>query len=143
MPRRRSTAFKGDDLCIELLLQPWFPAGDANSRSEFGSISGSREPDIVLTFHEGDRGRWYVLDAKYRTTRPNVLDAMSSAHIYRDSLRWRQRKPESAVLLVPRSGGAPWMEQPDFIREHRVGVRELNTETDVGGLLDDLTADGF
>ena len=83
-----------------------------------------------------------MLDAKYRTTRPNVLDAMSSAHIYRDALRWRQRKPESAVLLVPRSGGAPWMEQPDFIAEHRVGVRELNTETDVGGLLNDLAADG-
>ena len=137
------TAFKGNDLCIELLLQPWFPAGDINSRSEFGSISGSREPDIVLTFHEGDRGRWYVLDAKYRTTRPNVLDAMSSAHIYRDALRWRQRKPESAVLLVPRGGGAPWMEQPDFIREHRVGVRELNTETDLGRFLDSLTTDGF
>ncbi len=45
--------------------------------------------------------------------------------------------------LVPRSGGAPWMEQPDFIREHRVGVSELNTDTDVGGFLDDLTADGF
>ena len=45
--------------------------------------------------------------------------------------------------LVPRSGGAPWMEQPAFIREHRVGVSELNTETDAGGFLDDLTADGL
>ena len=45
--------------------------------------------------------------------------------------------------LVPRSGGAPWMEQPDFIREHRVGVRELNTETGVGRFLDDLTSPGF
>ena len=53
-----------------------------------------------------------------------------------------KRIPGSEKLVL-RSGGAPWMEQPDFIREHRVGVRELNTETDVGGLLDDLTADGF
>ena len=45
--------------------------------------------------------------------------------------------------LVPRGGGAPWMEHPDFIREHRVGVRALSIDTDVGGFLDDLTADGF
>ena len=56
-------------LCIELLLQPQFPAGDANSKSGFRSVSGRREPDIVMMFREGKRRRWYVLDAKYRTTR--------------------------------------------------------------------------
>ena len=136
-------AFKGNDLCIELLLQPQFPAGDANPKSGFRSVSGRREPDIVMIFREGKRRRWYVLDAKYRTTRSNVLDAMSSSHVYRDALRWHQKKPKSAVLLVPQSGGAPWMEQPDFIRAHQVGVCALSTDTDIGGLLDNLTAGDF
>ena len=141
--RAALAAFKGNEVCTELLLQPQFPAGDANSKSGFRSVSGRREPDIVITFCEGSRRRWYVLDAKYRTTRSNVLDAMSSSHIYRDALRWHDVKPESAVLLVPQSGGAPWMEQPDFIRLHRVGVCALSTDTDIGGLLDNLTVGDF
>ena len=119
---------------IELLLQPKFPAGDRGSTVGFRSISGSREPDLVLTRTDQDGPKWYVLDAKYRTRRANVLDAMASAHIYRDSLRWNERSPERAVLLVPRGGGAPWMEQPDFIRQHRVGVCALSTDTDLSGI---------
>ena len=115
---------------LELLLQPKFPAGDRRSTVGFQSISGSREPDIVLTRTDQDGPKWYVLDAKYRTTRPNVLEAMASAHIYRDSLRWNERRPERAVLLVPRGGGAPWLERPDFIRKHRVGVCALSPDTD-------------
>ena len=96
-----------------------------------------------MTCSKGTRRCWYVFDAKYRTTRSNVLDAMSSSHIYRDALRWHQQKPESAVLLVPQIGGAPWMEQPEFIRAHQVGVCALNTDTDMGELLDNLTAGDF
>ena len=116
--------------CIELLLQPKFPAGDQGLTAGFQSISGRREPDIVLTRIDRDGPEWYVLDAKYRTTRSNVLDAMASAHIYRDSLRWNERRPERAVLLVPRGGGAPWMEGADFISRHRVGVCALSIGTD-------------
>ena len=122
----------GGEVCIELLLQPKFPAGDQGLTAGFQSISRRREPDIVLTRTDRDGPEWYVLDAKYRTTRSNVLDAMASAHIYRDSLRWNERRPGRAVLLVPRGGGAPWMERPDFISQHRVGVCSLNTDTDPG-----------
>ena len=127
-------ASNGRQVCVELLLQPKFPAGDQRLTAGFQSISGRREPDIVLTRTDRDGPKWYVLDAKYRTTRSNVLDAMASAHIYRDSLRWNERRPERAVLLVPRSGGAPWMEQPDFIRQHRVGVCALSPATDLSGI---------
>ena len=127
-------ASSGGQACIELLLQPKFPAGDQRLTAGFQSISGRREPDIVLTRTGRDGPKWYVLDVKYRTTRSNVLDAMASAHIYRDSLRWNERRPERAVLLVPRGGGAPWMEQPDFIRQHHVGVYALSTDTDLGGI---------
>lgn len=120
---------------IELLLQPRFPAGDRGPNAGFRSISGSREPDIVLTRTDGDMQKWYVLDAKYRSGRSNVLEAMASAHVYRDALRWNGRKPENAVLLVPRAGDAEWLEQPDFIEKHRVGVCALDTDTDAQGVL--------
>ena len=118
-------------MCVELLLQPTFPAGDPPSTG-FKSISRMRKPDIVLTRIDEDPRRWYVLDAKYRTTRSKVLDAMSSAHIYRDSLRWNERPPNLSLLCVPRGGGAEWMEAPDFIRRHGVGVCALSTDVDPG-----------
>ena len=121
---------------IELLLQPRFPAGDQSPNIGFRSVSGSREPDIVLTRTDGDMQQWYVLDAKYRTGRFNILKAMESAHIYRDALRRNGRGAESAVLLVPRAGDAEWLEQPDFIERHRVGVCALEPDGDPQVLLD-------
>ena len=126
---------------IELLLQPRFPAGDRGPNRGFRSVSGSREPDIVLTQTDGDKRKWYVLDAKYRTGRSNVLDAMASAHIYRDALRWYGRRPESAMLLVPRAGDAEWLEQPDFVERHHVGVCALGPDADPQGVLDLLFTD--
>jgi hypothetical protein len=67
-----------------------------------------------------------VLDAKYRTSRVNVLDAMESAHIYQDALRMSDRRPAGSLLLVPRGGGAPWLEDVAFQAEHRVGVHALS-----------------
>ena len=129
---------KGGQVCVELLLQPTFPAGDHGSTAGFQSISSERKPDIVLTRTDGDVPKWYVLDAKYRTRRSNVLQAMASAHIYRDALRWREQRPERALLLVPRGGGAPWLEQSDFVRRHRVGVCALGTDTDPEGVIQSL-----
>ena len=123
------TGSKGGNRNIELLLQPKFPAGDQGPNAGFQSISGMREPDIVLTRTDSEVPKWYVLDAKYRTGRPNVLEAMASAHIYRDALRWNGRSPETSVLLVPRAGGAPWLEQPDFIGRNRVGVCALGADS--------------
>ena len=123
------TGSKRGEVCIELLLQPKFPAGDLGSNSGFQSISGRRQPDIVLTRTDGKVLKWYVLDAKYRTTRSSVVEAMASAHVYRDALRWHEQRPECAVLLVPQGGGAPWLEQPDFISQHRVGVCALGANT--------------
>ena len=124
---------------IELLLQPTFPSGDRGSNSGFRSISGQREPDIVLACMEpGQASKWAVLDAKYRTGRSNILDAMSSAHIYRDALRWCEQRPQRAVLLVPRAGGAPWLEQPDFVHRHQVGVCALDSDTDPQVIVESL-----
>src|SRR5205814_1579934 len=95
---------------ILVFLQPRFPAFDNTSRNDFWSISREREPDIVIAVSTRDLHRFVVLDAKYRQCRTSVLDSMASAHIYHDSLRWGNRSPDSALLLVPAGGGAPWLE---------------------------------
>ena len=118
---------------FDLHLQPTFLAWDVQrGQSSRRSISGQRIPDILLEIDNGSRN--VVLDAKYRTTRANVLDAMASAHIYRDALRIAGNRIDSALLLVPRSEDAPWLQGPTFIREHSVGVVELSPSSDSDGL---------
>lgn len=118
---QRTWRGRGPGVEAELALQPRFPAWSEN-RGERWSVSRQREPDIVLTVTRGAESKFLVFDAKYRTTRANVLDAMQSAHIYQDSLRLRSARPVGALLLVPAGGGAPWLEGRGFQEDHRVGV---------------------
>ena len=119
---------------FDLHLQPTFLAwDDRRGQSSRRSISGQRIPDILLQIDTGSRN--IVLDAKYRTTRENVLDAMTSAHIYRDALRIDGRRIDSALLLIPRGGGASWLEDPAFIRKHAVGVLEMAPGADGAGFV--------
>ncbi|WP_180970737.1 DUF2357 domain-containing protein [Burkholderia sp. WAC0059] len=118
------------DSAIAIHLQPTFPAWDQPSRSGFKSLSRLREPDIVLTSESSRGQRFLVLDAKYRASRPNILDAMQSAHIYRDSLRWYNERPWGSYLLLPRQGGAPWLAEGAFHAEFKVGTFELAPDGD-------------
>lgn len=106
---------------VELHLQPTFRSRRQESDTRW-SISKERVPDLVLTAHSPAGTSFLVLDAKYRTSRSNVLDAMDSAHIYQDSLRIGALRPRASLLLVPSGGGAPWLEQPAFQLAHRVGI---------------------
>ena len=112
---------RSGDRRAELRLQPIFRS-NPEELSQMWSISKERVPDLVLTVHAPEGTRFVVLDAKYRATRTNVLDAMTSAHIYQDSLRIGPRRPEASLVLVPSGGGAPWLEAPAFQATHRVGV---------------------
>lgn len=64
------------------------------------SLVGEQRPDFVLKYGQ----RWLVLDAKYRSTRHNVLDAFHSAFSYAKSLRLSDDIDESegCFLLVPK-----------------------------------------
>ena len=118
---------------FDLRLQPTFLAwDDRRGQPSLRSISGQRRPDILLQIDNGSRN--VVLDAKYRTARENVRDAMTSAHIYHDALRIDGRRIDAAFLLVPRGGGARWLEDPAFIRENAVGVVEMAPGADGAGL---------
>ncbi len=114
---------------VQLLLQPKLPSGRMRSRHPLWSISRMRIPDIVLIEERDGERRFVVLDAKYRRSRGPVLDAMTSAHVYHDSLRNQDRPPDLSVLLVPAGGEAPWLEDPMFLRAHRVGVVEFGANT--------------
>lgn len=124
----------GSGVRMEAWLQPRFLAGDIpsgdNKSSRFRSISGELHPDLLITVETGEERKMIVLDAKYRTTRSNVLDAMRSAHLYRDALRWDGVQPNCSLLLVPRGGGAPWLEDPAFQSVHHVGVCVVAPGTD-------------
>ena len=65
------------------------------------SLVGEQRPDFVLKFGQ----RWLVLDAKYRSTRHNVLDAFHSAFSYAQSLRLSDdlEESEGCFLLVPKA----------------------------------------
>jgi hypothetical protein len=118
-----------DDRRAELLLQPRFPANH-HGVGKMWSLSKERVPDLVLKVERGGDLRFVVLDAKYRASRTNVLDAMESAHIYQDSLRIGANRPAGSLLIIPASGGAGWLENRVFQEEHRVGVHVLSPEID-------------
>lgn len=116
----------------ELTQQASFAAYPAE-RSGRWSISRRRRPDMVLTVMTEDHARFLTIDAKYRVSRANVLDAMSSAHVYQDSLRIGDNRPTASLLAVPAAGGAEWLEDPDFQDMHRVGIFVLSPDG-AGGL---------
>ena len=113
----------------ELRLQPTFRSSPEET-GRMWSISKERVPDLVLTVESAAGIRFLVLDAKYRSSRSNVLDAMASAHIYQDSLRIGPNRPDASLLLVPSGGGASWLEAPTFQMMHQVGVHVLAPDRD-------------
>lgn len=115
----------GEGVRVEVLLQRTFSSA-AQGASGMGSVSLQLKPDIVVTTEIGADKRMLVLDAKYRTSRKNVLHAMRSAHVYQDALRWNGQRPDCSLLLVPRAGGAPWLEDVAFHASHRTGVHVLS-----------------
>lgn len=92
---------------LEVLFQPTFRSQGLGGNKRAWSLSRERRPDIVLVLSHGDEHRTFVLDAKYRSGKSNVLDAMASAHIYHDSLILAGRRPDLCLLLLP---GAPQVE---------------------------------
>jgi hypothetical protein len=123
---RVRVAGKCGSLSIDVHLQRTFPAVDRRTDDKpFYSISAERRPDIVVTWQSASSAGMAVFDAKYRVARQYVLEAMESAHIYKDCLRWQGKRPEFAMLLVPAAGGVPCLEDAAFHAEHKVGAIPL------------------
>ncbi len=117
---------RGPDVEVVVLLQAHFPSWDQAPGSAYRSVSRERWPDLLVSATRGGVRRWAALDAKYRRARSNVLEAMESAHIYQDSLRWRGQRPDVALLFVPAEPGAGWLTDPAFHEAERVGAWVLD-----------------
>jgi hypothetical protein len=114
----------GPDVRIRLLSQLTFThPRHGSKRGEFWSISKELRPDLVVTVERPGMRRWFVLDAKYSQARSTVLEAMHSAHVYHDALRWFEAPPYRSLLLVPASGeDIHWLHEQTFKADHGVGV---------------------
>jgi hypothetical protein len=112
---------------LEVLFQAIFPSITPSQGRLGHSISRMRIPDIVLIHKTGNTVRTMVLDAKWRSGKENVLDAMQSAHIYHDSLRIDKQPPMLCILLFPGNNTVPELEQEESILAHGVGaISEFN-----------------
>jgi hypothetical protein len=126
-PGRRSWIGCHAGASARLELQPTFSSSAATVPGRW-SVSRQRIPDLLLSVDRDGTTRFVVMDAKYRTSRVAVLDAMASAHIYQDSLRIGACRPDASLLLVPSAGGAAWLEDEGAQERHRVGVVPLAPE---------------
>lgn len=107
---------------LEVLFQAKFPSLKVASNRLAWSISGERRPDLVLVHHRPEGAAAMILDAKWRSGRDNVLDAMESAHIYHDALRLGSAQPSPCVLLLPGTACVAELEQQTFVKAHSVGA---------------------
>jgi hypothetical protein len=107
---------------LDILFQATFPAEAPNTGRSAWSLSRERRPDIVLLMQRGSEHRFLVLDAKYRSGRDNVLDAMASAHIYHDALRVGDKTADLCLLLLPGQAVVPSLEDSAFWNKQRVGA---------------------
>jgi hypothetical protein len=129
---------EGKGLTLDVWLQVRCPAVDRKANAGFSSLSGQRFPDIAITLKTADASRFIILDAKYRASRPSVLESMASAHLYHDCLRWHGRKPDYSLLLVPRGGSVEVLESSEFRDLHGVGVLALGNASDANKIGDIL-----
>lgn len=110
------------DIRIEAHFQANFPSGGPSFSRAGWSLSRLRIPDIVIAVQTATRLDFIVLDAKYRSKRDNILDAMTSAHIYHDSLRVGRQRPAFCALLLPAAAEVPALDEDSFLHEHGVGT---------------------
>lgn len=83
-----------------------------------------------MTWDSPSAKRFVVFDAKYRSARASVLDAMESAHIYHDSLRWKGIKPDVSLLLIPRADKVMSLVSPTYHADYGVGAWQIGAESE-------------
>lgn len=111
---------KGDEQ-IKLYTQLVCPSLENQNRYGYYSISRERRPDLVLEYSDGDGRRFICLDSKYTTSRSGILNAMASAHIYRDSIKQKGAAPLCSVLLVPGNPGTTLLSSKEYVNRYGVG----------------------
>lgn len=107
---------------LGLLFQTTFRSDGLSGSKQAWSLSRERRPDIVLIASHGNEHRTFILDAKYRSGRSSVLEAMESAHIYHDSLFLAGRRPDLCLLLLPGNAELESLEKHETWLTYGVGT---------------------
>jgi hypothetical protein len=98
------------------------------------SVSRERRPDFVLEYTDNEGTRFLCLDSKYRVSREALLDAMASAHVYRDSIRKDGNSPLASLLIAPDAGQVDLLASDEYLARNQVGcvsLRETAQAVDV------------
>jgi hypothetical protein len=114
-----------DDQELEMYYQAKFASAvTPPDVRPFSSLSAQGVPDYVLVHRRGGAVvRWLILDAKYRSSRQSIHDALADVHRYRDSLRISGRPAEAAYIIVPcLQGNAEIYGQSNYLEMHQFGA---------------------
>ena len=107
---------------VEIHFQAKFPALAPLNGKNCWSLSRERYPDILLLDVQEPGTHALVLDAKWRSGRGNLLEAMESAHIYHDALRVSGRPPSPCLLLLPGEPEIPGLATDECVQSNGVGA---------------------
>ena len=120
-----------DDQALELRYQALFGSAKPPPDYHFlSSLSAQGVPDYILVLRRGDAiVSWIILDAKYRSGRQAIHDALADIHRYRDGLRVAQMPAAAAYIIVPslQVDAALYGSSP-FLVSHSFGALCLNEE---------------
>ncbi len=113
---------------IRLYFQLVCPSLLPSKSHGYHTISRERRPDLVLELKNEHGQNFICLDAKYMARRGNILEAMSSAHVYRDSVKWNGQPPLLSLLLVPAGDAVPELSAERYLRQYQEGCLELSSD---------------
>jgi hypothetical protein len=137
-PRSADLVLRGeaDEKHFSLYYQMTCPSLETANRYGYFSISRERRPDMVLEIVEGEHKQFICLDSKYSASRGRILDSMSSAHIYHDSLRCGSISPSLSIILAPANKTLAVLGNDEYWTKYGVGCAILNKQSDAASILD-------
>lgn len=137
-PRSADLLLRGDadEKHISLYYQMKCCSLETPNQYGYFSISRERRPDMVLEIAEKEHKQFICLDSKYTASRGRILDSMSSAHIYRDSLRCGSISPLLSIILAPANKTLAVLGSDEYWDKHGVGCAIVNNRSDAASVLD-------
>jgi hypothetical protein len=121
-----------DEQELQIYYQARFASAvDPPDIRPFSSLSVGRVPDYVLVYRRGNVVvRWIILDAKFRSSRPSIHEALGDIHRYRDSLRMSGRAADAAYIIVPcLQDDAELYGRYDYLKAHQLGAISTSDDT--------------